>query len=194
MSRGHTVKTPERVALAMDLRREGWLLREIAAHFGVAWQTIDSWLRDPYGIDQAKRRERSAKRCAGTCVDCGTPTDGSRGRALAPERCPSCAPKERAIWTRAAIVLAMQEWAAEHGEPPAMADWGAYQASVEHNNPGRAERFLAERDRWPWATSVVYVFGRWNEAIRAAGFEPRDPVGSAANQTRRRSANGRASC
>lgn len=28
---------------------------------------------------------------AGTCVDCGGPTDGSEGRARAPERCASCA-------------------------------------------------------------------------------------------------------
>jgi hypothetical protein len=53
----------------------------------------------------------------------------------------------------------------------------------------RAARLIVE-GVIPWFTSVVRVFGTWNDGIRAAGYEPREPHGGAGNQYRRQSMRG----
>jgi hypothetical protein len=186
MPRGVPVKTPERVALAMDLRREGWLLREIAAHFEVSVKTIDSWLQDPNGFRMARRRRESAERCSGSCEQCGARTDGSRGRRNAAKLCATCVVEERRIWTRDAVLLAMQEWAEEYGELPAVADWNPYQAEAILNDLARAERFRQAEGRWPSFRTVYELWGSWNTAIEAAGGIARAPHGGNGNLDRRR--------
>jgi len=190
--RGVAVKTPERVAEAQRMRAEGMLLREIGAHFGVSTKTIDGWLHDADGVKQATRTAASAERCAGTCKHCGAATTGSRGRANAPERCRSCAYEEDAVWTRAALIFAIQEWAHEHGEPPAMHDWNPHTARHYLHDETRARRFEEADGAWPWCTYVVRVFGTWNAGIEAAGFAPRATGGGDGNQARLRSVRERA--
>jgi hypothetical protein len=58
-------------------------------------------------------------------------------------------------WTREEIVLAIQAWAKETGVPPTCRQWSK-----------------AGNDT-PTAAQVQGLFGSWNEAIAAAGFEPR---------------------
>jgi transposase len=161
-----------RVAQARGLRAQGLLLREIAAEMGVAVQTVFAWLDDP---DGSKLRERK-ERYRGSCVDCGAPTSGSDGRAKAPARCRACAQRrasEQARWTRASIVAAIGEFDRRYGHPPSSNDWNPVQArKLGHH--ARAERFYAD-GCWPWSGQVLKVFGRWNDAIRAAGFAPAAP-------------------
>lgn len=175
MSRGVTVKSPERVAEAIAMRERGMLLREIAAHFGVGLSTVAMWLTDPDGARAKARAKAREDVDAAPCVDCGAPTSGRQkgGRRDEP-RCRLCAARigadKRRIWTREAIVIAMQEWAHEHGEPPAVADWDPYLARI-YLHEERAARFAA--GKWPSRWSVVHEFGSWNAAIEAAGFAPR---------------------
>lgn len=179
------MKTPELVAGAARLRAEGLTAREIGERLGVSRSTAEAWLSDP---DGARARARKASYAA-TCVDCGTLTSGSEGRREEP-RCHPCAAvlsgDERRIWTKPAIVCAIQEWAFEHGEPPGMADWNPTSARLL-NDEERAARF--ERDGcWPWSPQAAHVCGSWNAAIEAAGFEPRVAHGGGGNEQRRRRA------
>lgn len=184
--RGHTVKTPANVAIARVMyEQQGYLQRQIADHFGVKVQTIHEWLKDPDGTAMRARKNSYAQ----SCVDCGAPTSGSEGRRDEP-RCYPCANAlavaGRTIWTREAVVLAMQEWAAEYGEPPGAADWNPRLAERKLNDPERAARFRGADGRWPWTTNVYAAWGSWNAAMRAAGFTPRAPVSTSESYKRRR--------
>lgn len=188
--RGKTVKTPERVAEARRLRdEEGLIVREIAVRLGVAPGTITAWLIDPDGSRLRARKDSYA----GTCVDCGAPTSGSEGHREEP-RCQECANVKRGaeakVWTREAIVLAIQEWAAVWGEPPAVADWRPWKARHSLRDEERARR--AEREiaagRCPSASKVYDEFGTWTAALRAAGVEARARYGGGGNELRRRAA------
>lgn len=59
------------------------------------------------------------------------------------------------VWTKEAIICAIQRWAAQYGEPPHSKLW-------KRAVPG-----------YPNSATVKYHFGSWNEAIAAAGFKPR---------------------
>lgn len=62
-----------------------------------------------------------------------------------------------AIWTKEAIVFAIQRWAHEFGDPPTSKCWNG-----ARRPPG-----------YPSAQTVKEKFGTWNNGIRAAGFQPR---------------------
>lgn len=125
----------------------------------------------------AERREKDRARKASygrDCLGCGARTDGSNGRAKAPLYCKRCESERRRVWTAGAIVLAIQVYAHRYGQPPAALDWNTGQAR-DHGHPEIAERFLADGD-YPQTNTVQRLFGSWNAAIAAAGFEPR-PIG-----------------
>jgi hypothetical protein len=67
-------------------------------------------------------------------------------------------------------VAAIRRFAERHGRPPVCTDFNPALARSKGLRD-RAERFRADGDYPPYA-SVQRVFGQWNEAIRAAGFEP----------------------
>jgi hypothetical protein len=60
----------------------------------------------------------------------------------------------RRTWTRAAIIAALQTWAAAHGRAPYHDEWQT--GGLEH----------------PPAGTVKHVFGSWSAGLRAAGLEP----------------------
>lgn len=189
--RGRTVKSPELVAEAQRLRGEGLVYREIGERLGVPLKSVYQWINDPDGAALRARKDSYA----GICVDCGEPTSGSEGRREEP-RCHPCAVAlandERTIWTSAALVCAIQEWAHEYGEPPGVIDWSPYDARTRLHDEARARRFEDADGQWPWFTHVVRVFGSWNAGIDAAGFTPREAHGGGGNVQRRRSARAKA--
>lgn len=174
-----------KVAKAQALRAQGMMLREIAAEMGSSTSTVHEWITDP---DLAKAKQRKVG-YRGTCEDCGRPTDGGNGRDNAPKRCFTCASAHRTskmVWPRAAVLEAIRAWAAEHGEPPAIADWCPTMARSTLHDEERARRWELADGTWPHFQTVCRRFGTWSAAIEAAGFTPRAPHGGDGNQDRRR--------
>jgi hypothetical protein len=156
---------PDWLDQARVLCDEGMTLGQITEELGVPKQRLSEWLRTD-----------------NHCVDCGT-------LLLArSERCQPCQAVENKLWTREAIILAIQEWAKEYGEPPAGPDWNAYDCRQVLGDEERALRHECgvSAGRWPWMSVVVREFGTWNAGIRAAGFESREAGGVSANAYRRR--------
>lgn len=187
--RGTTVKTPERVAEATRLRDvNGWSWQRIADHFGVQLQTARNWVLDPDGVETRKRKAQYRL----PCVGCGNLTNPGGPLGDREPRCVSCnntiMVAARRVWTSATVISAIQDWTEKYGSPPGAADWNAWQSRHRLHDDARAVR--AEKDRaaqrYPCHTTVVEVFGSWNAAITAAGFEPRAAAGTKANVARRR--------
>lgn len=178
MPRGTTIKTPERLAQARQMRNEGQLLRQIAARFGVTPGAIHTWLVDPDG-EIARARKDSYR---GTCIDCGKPTDGSAGRNKGPTRCNPCQRTRSRKDGEAYIIASIQEWAQLFGDPPSAVDWNRQLATAQ-SAPWRIQRYDDTGRPWPSVPSAQYLFGSWSKAIGAAGYEPlkpgerRDPEG-----------------
>jgi AraC-like DNA-binding protein len=63
----------------------------------------------------------------------------------------------RRKWSGQQMIEKIQEWTAEYGSPPMSREW------------------RKSSERWPTQSCVCTCFGTWNNAIRAAGFEPRPP-------------------
>lgn len=61
----------------------------------------------------------------------------------------------RGLWDRQSVVEAIFRWSFEHGRPPAAHEWHV-------PPPG-----------WPRSYRVRQLFGGWNAALVAAGYEPR---------------------
>lgn len=61
------------------------------------------------------------------------------------------------VWTRESIILAILRWNFEYGELPRWADW-------RNALPDYPSHYIVRR-----------VFGSWNVAVVAAGYEPRCP-------------------
>lgn len=145
-------------------RERGYLNREIAAKLGISVSYVSELYVDPDGSKSKARKDGYR----GTCEECGAPTSGCNG-FNAPKLCAKCAPLAAKIWTREAIIDAIQRWAAAHdGRPPRATDW--VNADLKRHYP---------------ASSSVYgptnVFGAWADAIEAAGFE-RPRVGKREDQ------------
>jgi hypothetical protein len=135
---------------------------EIADRLGLARSTVNKYRRDPDGERERARREQDRGRCRG----CGRPTRGSDGPGRAPEWCPDCAPARRRRWSDAQMLGAIRAWTRLSGAPPTLSDWSPAHAPAGH--PGAA-RYLAERGRWPSASSVARRFGSLRAAVEAAG-------------------------
>ena len=142
----------ERVRQCRELRDQGLVMREIGERLELATSTVHAYLNDPDGSRAHERKMR------GRCVDCGTAIRADQPGRGNPVRCAPCAAEASRVWTCERIAEAIQTWAAEHdGEPPYANDW----------NTSARDR------RYPSVRSVRNVFGTWNAAISAAGFEPR---------------------
>ena len=164
-TRGHhrsTVPRTERYRQVKALLDEGLTRADVARRLGVSGSYVSDLLRDPDG-SKAKERKR---RNGGICLECGGPTSGGDGPA---ERCQACRAiyqNSLKVWTREAVIVAIQRWAAEHGGPPGAMDW-------RHADRG-----------YPCFASVYRTvshpsapFAKWADAIEAAGF-PRPGVGT----------------
>jgi len=152
---------------------EGLTWRAIGERVGISLRLACEYYHDPTG-ERARERKMVAAR---KCVDCGAPcnTDGSVTNPAV--RCLPCAAKhtgaQRKVWTREAIIAAISEWAAIHGEPPRSLDW--------HPNASRHQRaahpdYLSQPNLWPSRHTVMREFGQpggWARAIREAGFRQR---------------------
>lgn len=163
-----STRTEHEIA-ARELRAQGLKVQEIADRMGVARSTAGTWLADPGGLKLRARKDGYR----GLCRECGAQTDGSNGRAKAPDICVRCyvAPQ---LWTAENIIEAIQAWARETGGiPPSATDWNPRQA-INAGHPEKAEKFYAD-DAWPHVSTVQERFGSWSAGIAASGLVPRRP-------------------
>ncbi len=118
-----------------------------------------------------RRRKWCSDRCRKrkydlVCVECGGRVDGTTpSRNVREPVCAACTGAHYSAWPREAIILAIQEWADDHGGiPPSVNQW---------------ESARLHGAEFPSRTYISYRFGKWTTAVRAAGFEPHPfgPVG-----------------
>lgn len=89
--------------------------------------------------------------------------------------------KKRKKWTAASIIAFIQQYARRHGSPPTQVAVNPTRAEAfAAGNEARARTFRAMareyRERgYPSQTTIQEHFGTFNEAIEAAGFDPRKP-------------------
>lgn len=109
------------------------------------------------------------KRYAGTCEDCGAPTDGSNGKAKAPRHCAQCAPAHARLWTAETIIAALQHYYATYGECVSSM-FGS--GNFNNYSPERLAEFRRrlEAGSYPQTNTVRARFGSWSAGLKAAGI------------------------
>lgn len=87
--------------------------------------------------------------------------------------------KRRARWSEQEVLAKVREWHDRYGDIPSATDWnGSDSNAAARRSSDRAQAWLRraqrfEQGEWPWTGTVFKMFGGWNQAMRAAGFEPR---------------------
>jgi hypothetical protein len=152
----------DRVAQALALRQSGMSRAQIATELGVAVSTVASYLTDPDGADERRRKARGR----GRCVVCGAPAKGRRTIAGAPDRCLQCTAAGRRIWTRESVLEALSQWAEQTGKWPTSYDLdrSALPSRLKSTRPKTLERAktaaqLHATGNYPDAKTVASLFG-----------------------------------
>jgi DNA-binding CsgD family transcriptional regulator len=149
------VHDPDSRGRARDLRAEGLTYKQIAEETGISQATIYRWLNPDYAERQRAVSRKWKETNKGACVDCGAPTNASRG-LHAHERCSTCAiefAKAEARWnTPEKCAAAMREWNDRLGRTPTGTEW----------------RCAGENHPATW--TVLRSAGSWNACLRLAGL------------------------
>ena len=149
----------------VQLRAQGLVWREIGERLGISLQTAHEYATDPTG-EKAHARKTKAR-----CRDCGT-SIRSDHPSYPQLRCVPCDSAHRRTSYKAWVIDRIQDWADRFGDPPTASDWNRA-PSTRANHPAAALRQDDASDQeWPCTNGARLVFGSWNAAIRAAGYEP----------------------
>jgi len=147
------VTNPEQ---AVAMRQSGMRLKDIADRFGVSVSTAVRWT-DAGAAERSRRAAREWKRRnAGTCTECGGPTNSSNGKGTAADVCQHCL-----TWTPEEALAALRRFHDVHRRSPRTVD------------ADRSDRAL------PTDHSIAKLFGSWNQGLLAAGLPvnmDRDPA------------------
>lgn len=82
-------------------------------------------------------------------------------------------------WSEAIVIAKIIEWNERFGNPPAQSEWNIARArkllAETRKRSLRWVNVIAEYERgdWPSCDTVKRLFGSWNAAVTAAGFEGR---------------------
>jgi hypothetical protein len=159
----------EKAAQAAALREQGMTGTAIAARMGISKTRAYELLNDPDGSKTRARKRQYDLECT-VCGGRASGTTPSRMVNRDEPVCAACSGAHYATWSREAIILAIQEWADEHGGvPPSATDWNRHQAQGRGMDEGVDEW---RSGAWPSTVTVQNYFGSWNAAIEAAGFTP----------------------
>jgi hypothetical protein len=176
------VKRSERFAQISRLADAGVPSPEIARRLGISHSYVRDILTDPAGV---KTKQRKAS-YAGSCVECGAPTDGANGRAAAPLRCTDCAHEQQhrdRHWTRQRVIEAFTEFAERNGRSPSATDFSPALIAGRFSPEREAEAVRAyATGRYPSPTIVARELGSWREGLAAAGLTP-NPTGGAGHMS-----------
>lgn len=155
---------------AIQLRKQGWLIKPIAELLGISRSYASALILDPTGAGDRARKDSYG----GKCEVCGHATTGSDGPGTAPKRCVQHAILEHERkWNRETVVAAIQHWAAEHdGQPPSATDFLYRRGDDRDKYPAAGSVYGRTRKGKNGNSPFVY----WADAIEAAGF-PRPRVG-----------------
>jgi hypothetical protein len=153
---------------------EGLMWREIAERLDIALPTAHEYYSDPDGVGVRARKAKTD----GACVDCGARTVSDGGRA--PERCRTHSDAHTRAVSRKWILDSFAEWHRIFGVPPTASEWNPASCRLRTRQPGDGPaRALARYEftgrPWPAPSLICRHFGTWNDAVRAAGFEPLAP-------------------
>jgi hypothetical protein len=159
----------EKAAQAQALRDQGLMWKEIAQIMGLSVSAVHEYATDPDGTRAHARRHKAD----GVCIDCGATTHS--GGANPPERCRKCNYAYSREVSRRYVLESINEWGERFGVPPAASDWNPAMAR-ERGFHDRTERYEKTGRPWPTVALAQAIFGSWNAAIEAAGWEPR-PAG-----------------
>ena len=147
----------ERAAEVRKLKSRGLTNKQVAKRLELSPNYVSALVNDPTG-----ERDRLRKlNYRGTCRVCGGRTTGCNGPKKAPTMCNRCHEKERheqRYWTQETIVEAIHSFAKEHGRRPVSTEW-------LYGSHGVAT------DGYPNTATVLREFGKWADAIEAAGYE-----------------------
>lgn len=139
--------------------------KRVAKRLGVSDSTVRRWLDPEYAEHQRVLSREAKRRRVGVCSDCGGETRYGGRRAPVSRICFRCSEKRaRAsrVWTREAVIAAIQRWAERHGRPPTASDW--IRAGDDHPAMSNVYRTTSR-------TARNNPFASWADAIEAAGFE-----------------------
>ena len=163
-----------------DLRAEATRLyipgvfgyKRVGKRLGVGGTTIKRWLDPDYNERHLRLSREAKRRRQGICEDCGGPTRygggpcrGREHRPIISKLCAACSLKRdlaSKVWTREAIIEAIQRWAKEYGRPPSAIDW----KRRGENHPASSNVYRSKH-----RSARHNAFASWAEAIEAAGFE-----------------------
>lgn len=82
--------------------------------------------------------------------------------------------RPRVRWDEHSVTTALQRWAHLRGAPPRAIDWSPSELQLLGDiGVERFARVTAGNGQWPSAATVRTLFGSWDAAITAAGFELR---------------------
>jgi hypothetical protein len=160
MSRGEKAEIVRRLREDEGLR---WI--DIADRMGLAKSTVADLYYDPSG---ALARARKAKN-DGQCVDCGAATKNGGARA-APKRCAPCSAEHsrsaESILNHSVMAMGRHRWADED-------IFTALRAAARDGVVSTAMyRGAYVSGAMPSLPLIVSRFGRWVDAVHAAGLRP----------------------
>lgn len=147
---------PELRQRAKELRKQGLLIKVIAADLGVPKPTVTRWLNPDLERREQKRAKRLKFSRGRHCPKC------RRKMSNNATLCVRCAREKQTTeryWNRKRIIDAIQHWASQHGRPPTYDEWK--RAGKGHPAIGT----IVDGPNPP--------FEKWSEALIAAGFTPR---------------------
>jgi hypothetical protein len=151
------------------MKRGGATYREVTEATGVPKQTVSAWIHDPDG-SRSRARKDSYR---GECARCGAVLSGGNGRGpSAPRHCAVCAPDANRTWTRDGVIAKIRTWVDLYGRPPSAPEWDPTPSRIADGSITEAARERYHSGEWPSSNTVIGLFGTWNAAIEAAGFEP----------------------
>lgn len=163
----------ERAAEAARLRAEGLIYKDIAARIGTSVSYAQELVTDPDGSGALARK---ARLYSFECSGCGKTivANGTKELANRTGYCQPCLGARERGMSRRWILESMAEWEDRFGVPPTATDWNP-QAAYAKSVAWKAQR-LADTDRpWPSVSSVQAIFGSWNAALQAAGYDTFEP-------------------